>query len=973
MRMQFLLFPIQWKMVMASRSIINNTVKAAVLAALMFIGVPAAAQKVSQGIADAMNAHKFYMKLSGQQAAEGTTVEMNVELAQKGEVAMSRAAVSGFNMVTLSQGANAFMLDEGSRSWRKIPAQTQPLATSPLKFSRQGKCKLNGRDFFFDEYKASDGTVLDCYYNADKVYAIELTQGAQKLGPLYLNSFTAVIPSNMYFCVGADWKGQGNPAPPKCASAWKDSGQRVELACGSGTGKITITAMTEGSVSQTQLASAQSAADPMSYTSEGVVAAIKELAAEMEGMSELDKKKFILEGASETSIDILTGTVDGKTVEKAVARCLYCPHPITYTAAGTAVREVAGPEKALPFFESADKMNPGNSVIVSNMAECYIEMDNAPKAETIILAAIKGEPDAAVLWHQLAGLCLKKENWSEAARALFKSMSLGYFDEFSAQMCMAIYGHFLGEFVPDATDYDYYGELCKIFNKENLGYLVKAISFDYPGIAPGIVPSYSFTWDLGFGDIKTAHKALREMDEDCLDEAKKQDKAAQANLEEINGELYLLMGIDPELYKLMCKQKQGGKDNVILDLTDARAFWSEFMLMTYYQSAISWLSGDQGRHPTAEHARYAERVKQEDDIYWNWRHEISAAQKAEEDAVSGPSMAENMRKLYQIGLSYARQIYDKDNVINHKKLALRKDYYTAEIQPVMEEYFQTAISNARYLSDPSLQTYFIKQAISTAYQVRADVYGTGATCGGNIAEAEENVHFYEDALAGIDAEIARAKREEKLERKRALEEVGAYRLYDFGETDRTVFGWDLMFAEGKRSGKELHISYTDGNLSVEFRDKDTGITKGIRSDGQSYSRIDQSIPSDPECAKLVANLNKSLDRKDVIDGIASTLIGQIPVIGELYDNYSKIAGALPGDSRIMNERYIARDAEGNLIQAMTKSKEFDMLSGDATAGRSVTTISGRRIVKDTFGVNKNGLLGGTKRFSIFSTKTSRSR
>ena len=174
---------------------------------------------VSKPVADAFNAHKCYMKLAGVQTSEGYSMKMNLEIAIRGEASMSRTDMSGYAMVMLSDGTNNFMLDEAKKTYRAVPNNGEaPMPTSELKLVRHGKCSLNGEEYIFDEYKDRSGTVLTCYYNSNKVSAIEIVKGEDKFGPMNLLSFSSSIPSKMYFCIGADWKGTAAPMPPRCSS-----------------------------------------------------------------------------------------------------------------------------------------------------------------------------------------------------------------------------------------------------------------------------------------------------------------------------------------------------------------------------------------------------------------------------------------------------------------------------------------------------------------------------------------------------------------------------------------------------------------------------------------------------------------------------------------------------------------------------------------------------------------------------------
>ena len=463
--------------------------------------VSAQPNKVSKPVADAFNAHKCYMKLAGVQTTGGFTMQMNMELALRGDSYMNRAAVSGYETVMLSDGTNSFMLDEAKKSYRAMPNNVgSPMPGSELKFVRHGKCSLNGETYVFDEYKGNDGVVLTCFYNSNKVSAIEIAKGADKLGPMNLLSFSSAIPSNMYFCLGAEWKGNASPMPPRCSTPWHETETPVELACGTGSAAINVTGMVEAETGD--LASVEEPAKPEEYSENGVQLAVNELIEEMKGMSDLEKENYLLVGAGEVGYDIAQGKVTAKTVEKAVARCVLCPHSITYLNAGTAVRETSGPQKAIPFFESAEKLSPGNPVVATSLFDCYIELGNLPKAESVARTATAKTPDSGMLWQKLAAICWRKQNYRESARALCKSMSLGYFDDISAGLCLLLYDHAAGQMTENPLGCNFYDVLKEIFTDENIANLEKAAAVGHENIVPKEPKEYSNAWNTHFGNLE---------------------------------------------------------------------------------------------------------------------------------------------------------------------------------------------------------------------------------------------------------------------------------------------------------------------------------------------------------------------------------------------------------------------------------------------------------------------------------------
>ena len=179
----------------------------------------ASAELVSKRLVDAINSGKFYMKTGGSfridDGGEALFAEMQMETATKGEVTMSRVNTNGMQNVILSANGYNYMLDEAKKTY--TPQATVDMQGSSsmdkLTFVRQGTCKLNGADYYYDEWKTASGDRFFFYYNSPKVAAIEMmgtSVGSEGMtGPMSLLSFKSSIPKNMYFCLGNEWK-KGN-------------------------------------------------------------------------------------------------------------------------------------------------------------------------------------------------------------------------------------------------------------------------------------------------------------------------------------------------------------------------------------------------------------------------------------------------------------------------------------------------------------------------------------------------------------------------------------------------------------------------------------------------------------------------------------------------------------------------------------------------------------------------------------------
>lgn len=927
---------------------------AAVLAAYVLLCTTAGAQEVSKPVADAINARKYYMKLSGVQTSGGESTTMKLELAQRGEVTMSRVDVSGFKVVTLSDGGTSFMLDEASKFWRQIPAGEQPLPSAFLKFSRHGKCTLNGKPFYFDEYTAPDGTVLSCYYESSKVAAIELAKGKDKLGPMNLESFTSAIPSNMYFCLPAGWKGApgASAKPPVCSSPWHETESPVELACGHGNGKINVSGKVESSDQPDGPALAQAEEAALDeYCAEGVEAAVDELIAEMEGMSDDEMKNHLLIGSAEVGLDLATDSVSKETVERAIARCALCPHSITFANAGAAVQAVSGPEKAIPFYESAEKLSPGNPAVAAEIVNCYIELGNHAKAESKARTALSKTPDASVLWQQLAAICFQKENWREAARALFKSMSLGYFDDISASMCLSLYTHVVSGMTEDPAEYNFYSGLREIFSDENLAYLEAAASCGHGDIRPSEPPSYDVSWNMIYGNVEHAHEAMSENVDEYLELSKELDRKADKTLESTNGQIYLMMGAKNSLYQFLCGQKTKGSD-IILNLCDSREFWANYMTMLYYQAMISWTSGSQGKFRLPSREIADENIKQTRDAENQKLENISKEETAAQNAVKGKTGYDIFLKEYTVNMTYAKQKYDVIKPACNQVLKYEADYYKKEVEPLLDDYYNKASIMAQYISEKQLQTYFLDMMMSTMYKAKAEVLMAGAGAGSEMDGAMAEVEMWQQAIAELKGAKWKSEREQYLEHKRELEQMDAYHLYDFNEEEKNDGGLEVSVGCGPDCGRMIRFSFGTDGFSVEMTDKRNGVTTSFGADGL-YTKVDYVMAFDSQQAELNRNMFDARQKAANKKQIAEFILGRIPVVSQIFSGYSNIQKAkkfmADGTTSHSMEDILARDPQGHMVHGTCKTTEKEFLGGNATYRKEISVVNGRRTRKDYLG------------------------
>ena len=464
------------------------------LAATLFLSVAAFAQGrlVSTPVVEAIESGKFYMKVSMDLGGRKATVEM----ASRAGVTMSRTSMDGMDAVTLAVGGTVYQLDEKKKTWSAGMGMAQ--APGQMTFVRQGSCKVGGKNgWYFDEY-TSDGQTITFYYNSDKVAIIDL--GDPQMGPAALQSFSPTIPKHMYFCVGNDWTGDGI-APPRCASRWTDSGSPVELACGGNLTSIVISGkQTGGGVPASGLSSTPDvrvARSDMTVTEDGLRKAFEQLQAESEGKTGEQIVQNIMEFNGKANEMMLFGVVTGEMIEMAIARCKVYPHPSILTTTGNMLLVAEDPKTALEYFENASTLAPDFEEPLYGQIECLLDMNQVEKARRVVpkiieVTAKKREPDGKA-WMYKALLDAQRSPF-EAANALFKSLSLGYFGENTVSLISSLFNEIdRAEMNASLDKQDFMAVIDKVFTPQNLENIRKGITYGYDDFFPADDASFNAT------------------------------------------------------------------------------------------------------------------------------------------------------------------------------------------------------------------------------------------------------------------------------------------------------------------------------------------------------------------------------------------------------------------------------------------------------------------------------------------------
>ena len=571
---------------------------------------------VSSDIVSAMKSGKFYMKMNGKQSysEDGTDYKFAVELeiANKAGVSMSRTSSNNMNAVMLTTSKGSYQLNEKEKTWTFHPQDSNMPGMETLKFSSQGTCKVNGQDgWYYDEYKSSDGTSFTFYYNSDKVSIIDIGGFGEGFGPMNLISFSSRIPSNMYFCVGNDWKaasggadqlsqagmdrkeiekqireglkgqklppgmsiddlvnqalgamGSSNnvkagaanaPAPPRCATPWTDNSPENELACGIALSSIAITGKTRGG--PYYLASMKPSAAPapglrtdIKITVEGLTKAFEQLVEESRDKTEEQVAKDIMDFNNQAVMTMTTGVITGEMVEMAMVRCQVCPDPALLNTTGQMLSIIGEPQKAVEYFQAAQELQPDFAEPYFGEIECYLDMNDLPKARKIVPKIIEicddGTYKDGKTYLYRAMLDAQDGKFYDAVDNFFLSLRYGYFDENSAMMAVSLKSKLEEARIMAVGDEfpDYYLFLQRVFNQKNMDNLHKAVAYglkDFHYEAEPKTITLNFSSDIinNYASYEKTGNLIHERMEFCG------DKINKYNEDPINA-VYMTMGME---------------------------------------------------------------------------------------------------------------------------------------------------------------------------------------------------------------------------------------------------------------------------------------------------------------------------------------------------------------------------------------------------------------------------------------------
>ena len=953
----------------------------------------ASAELVSKRLVDAINSGKFYMKTGGSfridDGGEALFAEMQMETATKGEVSMNRVTTNGMENVILSANGYNYVLDEAKKTY--TPQATVDMQGSSsmdkLTFVRQGTCKLNGADYYYDEWKTANGDRFFFYYNSPKVAAIEIMGaglGTEEMaGPMSLLSFKSSIPKNMYFCLGNEWK-RGNastsamggidptafipdniegvedlpeginikdlmsgkvdqkaliqkyvkeeelpegmsmndvmkmmggtnlndamkhltpeqkkimqqqgvdlsalqnmgsqqaaaqkqamqmqqqqqtmvanaPEPPRCGTPWTDNTQGTEMAAGMHLGELTLSGKRptprDSYVYLADFQGTPATTGPridLNVTDEGVWLAFEEINKEIEQMSDAEALSYVdaISGDALTCAEV--NLITGQMIERAIAACMIAPSSYTYNNAGMLFVHIADDKHALDYFKQAEKIDPENPAVLTNIADCYLASNNTAEVEKYVAKALMFAPDYGPALQMRTTLLLKQGKYEEAVKALFHCAAYYFSDVTASQFfSLMVQMQAMQSRMEGNKEEGFKEALDRLMSDENKALLKKATMAGFNKTPQAGQPDhrkFEFTYEVA--SIMHQHESLKAMSdafhkdwEAAIDRSntlrKKNDwydlyytmafgnvtqtmnaMGTELNkITELQGKADVTQLLDipsyvNDSYELLCKTKgyDGG-----LHLLDARQFWCMMIWKTYYDMLLYWASG-QMADTTDEGTVLGSCPESYRNYHRVLHHWLELRPKAYESYLEclkgsvSPDEITTMRNILGCNRSYWSS-YENPSTLNPH--SARQQQYVKDIQPILEEYWATMSELAGYCNDATLQEYFLTEAMYDINALWPWGLREAAHDGNNLAMwYKTQIIHYEAAIGQRISEL----KEEEAKKREAMKSKDA-RLKNYGEKDHPDYGFGINTPFGR-----IGFMQSDGQTNISFESKLTGKT-----------------------------------------------------------------------------------------------------------------------------------------------------
>lgn len=918
--------------------------------------------RVSQKIADAISNGKYYMKLQGidvegsdEEASYRSEVEQNsLEIACKPGASMVRVITGGTSIATLTANGKTWMLTESVKMWMALPSVggMMKAPSGKLTYKRQGTCKVNGQLYYFDEYSATDGVTITFCYNSDKVSVVDFGSAG---GTGVLLSFSKGIPDNMYFCIGKGWKGRGMPAPPQCAIPWKDKDAFAELAAGRvDMAKAIITDkqvsanaiwLAQFSGSSPGPAAAESAPMCGHYTVEGVEKAVKELTGKLQGKTDEEVEKCLIDACNRDMALVIANQVTGSVVEEAIARMMILPHPIVINNAAVCLLVTDDYKEAEVLTEEALKMAPDNPILVDNLAEACLNQEKYEKAHKVLTKIInlytRGE-----LFEKLALSLLGKGDQIGAINAFIKALSLGHCDQIVAGAMFQTYKGMLKALGNPKTAAEG-GELfLKIFSDENVHLLKKAAAYEGEEVGRG-VGEYDFKWPFKPGSIESTCESLLQSESKVSEWV--DQYSAKATVEDSTTQLRLGLHNDTQTPISIL-------DEPYTDETEAPRYWGMFMLDFYYFAKVDLVTGhwsedlqDAGHNLAGwfmpEYKKYfqtrrtyedrlSKRLEENDNIRQNkdkpLEKQIEDLQEQMKHTLDEARLKAIVKKIAILNgeilwnlVDCCRADYQATSQLEIDGVIEAENYWTNYIKPAIDDYWKMTDEYARYLGNDEARRHFVNVMKANVFSPYVYTWQEGHR-GQTICNARQAwksaLEVYENYMESIDVE-----KDERAEKDRERietylkdmaylqmkEDMGEDPLKKYEEKETVWPDFNITIGNSDISRFSLSFGMHGNRGFLEVTDKKQGLTRGwVPGAHRSYIRVNEEAYVRTNGGGQNAWEKRAQDATK--DKIVGTLTGKIPVASDLM-NYAKWASN-PIDVNKTNERTYLYDEKGQLLR-----------------------------------------------------------
>ena len=652
--------------------------------------------------------------------------------------------------------------------------------------------------------------------------------------------------------------GVNAPEPPRCSTPWTDNTQGMEMAAGIHLGELALSGKRptprDSYVYLADFQDAPATTGPridLNVTDEGVWLAFEEISKEIEQMSDAEALSYVdaISGDALTCAEI--DMVTGQIVERAIAACMIYPSSYTYNNAGMLFVHINDESHALDYFKQAEKIDPENPAVLTNIADCYLASGNTGEVEKYVAKALMFAPDYGPALQMRTTLLLKQGKFEEAIKALFHCAAY-YFSDVTASQFFSLMMQLQAlESRMDGNNEENFKEVIdRLMSDENKALLKKATMAGFnkkPQAGQPDHRKFEFTYEVA--SIMHQHKSLEAMhDAFHNDWEALQKRSDELTRDNTLYQLYFTMGfgsftqsmdaLENELnkitavqgqadvyqgdnlsfanngYEMLCKTKgyEGG-----VSLLDARQFWCMMIWRSYYRLLMNWASGYLGdvQNDGTVLGSCPESYRNYHRVLHHWLELRPKADESYRECLKGsasPDEITTMRNILGCNRSYWSS-YENPSTLNPH--SARQQQYVKDIQPILEEYWATMSELAGYCNDATLQEYFLTEAMYDINALWPWGLREAAHDGSSLAMwFKINIIDFE---AKIGERISELKTEEAKKRE-AMKSENA-RLRNYGEKEHPDYGFGINTPFGR-----IGFMQSDGQTNISFESKLTGKT-----------------------------------------------------------------------------------------------------------------------------------------------------